>query len=146
MTKVEKTQHHLRNETEKQEERSQEHTFSQKHKKMIKKNNTKLETRVYLLASDTVLGMASTLLVTAKLYNLLKHFSILLIHPFEMEQQVEFKEKLDKIRVYFTNHSVVLWLRPCLPKEGGRFYPWSGSQDLTCLVAKKPKHKTGAIL
>ena len=55
-------------------------------KKMIKKNNTKLETRVYLLASDTVLGMASTLLVTAKLYNLLKHFSILLIHPFEMEQ------------------------------------------------------------
>ena len=29
---------------------------------------------------------------------------------------------------------------------GGRFYPWLGSQDPTCLEAKKPKHKTEMML
>ena len=80
--------------------------------KMIKKNKEhKTETRVYLLETDAGLGMASTLLVTAKLYNQLKRFRILLIHPFETEQFLGgIKEKLDKIRVYFTNHSFKMFM------------------------------------
>ena len=48
------------------------HIYSETHKNDQEKQN-KTETRVDLLASDSALGMASTLLVTAKLYNLLKH-------------------------------------------------------------------------
>ena len=39
-------------------------------------------------------------------------------------------------------------LRPRLPMQGCRFDPWLGSEDPTCLVAKKkksPKQRTGAI-
>ena len=35
---------------------------------------------------------------------------------------------------------------PVIGTSGGEFNPWSGSWDSTCLVAKKPKCKTEAIL